>query len=151
LVAENRRALGLTDLVALAADGRALPYRPGGFDGVLVDAPCSGLGALRRRPDARWRVTADAVERLAELQFDLVHHAIAATRPGGDLVYSVCTLTAAESSGIDARLAAAHPELEPVDDFPAPWVRNGRGARLLPQTIGSDGMCAYRYRIGTGR
>jgi 16S rRNA (cytosine967-C5)-methyltransferase len=147
LVASNRDELGLTDRVSVVvADGRFPPYRAGSFDRVLVDAPCSGLGALRRRPDARWRITPDAVDRLAELQVELVLAAAPLLVPGGELVYSVCTLTDAESVGVDARIAELLPDLAALDDFPEPWTRHGRGGRVLPQTIGSDGMGAFRYR-----
>ncbi len=77
---------------------------PASFDRVLVDAPCSGLGALRRRPDARWRVDPDAVERLAALQARLLAAAADLVRPGGTLVYAVCTLTAAEGPDVAATL-----------------------------------------------
>jgi 16S rRNA (cytosine967-C5)-methyltransferase len=147
LVAGNRSELGLgSALAVVVADGRALPYRPGSFDRVLVDAPCSGLGALRRRPDARWRITADAVERLAHLQVELVLAAAELLCRDGELVYSVCTLTDAESVGVDATVAARAPQLEPLGPPAAPWAPHGRGGRLLPQDIGSDGMCAFRYR-----
>ena len=75
----------------------APPFRPGAFDRVLLDAPCSGLGALRRRADARWRITEADVGELVELQ--RTHHlrGRGLVRPGGWLVYSVCTLTAEES------------------------------------------------------
>jgi 16S rRNA (cytosine967-C5)-methyltransferase len=146
LIAANRATLALDDrLVVVVADGRALPYRPGSFDRVLVDAPCSGLGALRRRPDARWRITPGAVERLAGLQVELVLAGAELLRPGGELVYAVCTLTAAESIGVDAHLARHAPRLRPDAPLPAPWASYGRGGRLLPQTIDSDGMCAFRY------
>ncbi len=101
LIADNVRALGLDDTVAVVrADGTRAPFRPGGFDAVLVDAPCSGLGALRRRPDARWRIRSGDVDRLAHLQQELLVEAAGLVRAGGTLVYSVCTLTAAESSGV---------------------------------------------------
>jgi 16S rRNA (cytosine967-C5)-methyltransferase len=147
LVATNRDDLGLGErLAVVVADGRALPYRRGVFDRVLVDAPCSGLGALRRRPDSRWRITPDAVTRLAKLQIDLVVSGAELLAPGGELVYSVCTLTNAESIGVDAAIARQMPELQPTGALPAPWRPHGRGGRLLPQDIGSDGMCAFRYR-----
>jgi 16S rRNA (cytosine967-C5)-methyltransferase len=146
LVAANRDELGLRDsLSVVVADGRALPYRPGSFDRVLVDAPCSGLGALRRRADARWRIMPDAVDRLATLQVALVVAGAALLRSGGELVYSVCTLTDVESTGVDERVREEIPWLEPLPDLPAPWTPHGRGGRLLPQAIGSDGMYAFRY------
>jgi 16S rRNA (cytosine967-C5)-methyltransferase len=107
---------------------------------VLLDAPCSGLGVLRRRPDARWRMTPAAVEELAALQRQLLASAAELVRPGGRLLYSVCTLTAAESTDIDAWAQEALPTLE-ADPIPgAPWESLGRGARLLPQAAGTDGM-----------
>ena len=126
------------------ADGRRPPFSAHAFDRVLVDAPCSGLGALRRRPDARWRIQADAVDRLASLQRELVDAAIALVRPGGTLVYSVCTLTAAESLTIDDHLARAHPSLRALPPPERPWRPWGRGAILLPQDAGTDGMTVLR-------
>ena len=72
--------LGLTSVVPLVADGRRLPLRPSSFDRVLVDAPCSGFGVLRRRPEARWRIQPDAVDELAELQRELLGGAAAMVR-----------------------------------------------------------------------
>ncbi|MBV9953518.1 MAG: hypothetical protein JO291_16305, partial [Acidimicrobiia bacterium] len=108
LVAGNAKRLGLR-VPVVVADGRHPPLRPGSADRVLVDAPCSGLGALRRRPDARWRVEPDSVDRLRELQRALVDEAVTLVAPGGVLVYSVCTLTAAESLAIDEHFARVHP------------------------------------------
>ena len=132
-------------VVAVTADGTRPPWRDGAFDRVLVDAPCSGLGTLRRRPDLRWRIEADAVGRLAGLQRDLLDAAAGLVRPGGTLVYSVCTLTAAETTGIDGWLASAHPDLVPAPPPGEPWQAWGRGAMLLPQASGTDGMCLFRY------
>jgi 16S rRNA C967 or C1407 C5-methylase (RsmB/RsmF family) len=130
----------------VAADGTRAPFPPGSFDRVLVDAPCSGLGTLRRRPDLRWRIEPRSVDDLAELQFALVTAAADLVRPGGTLVYSVCTLTAAETTGVDDRLAAARLDLEPLDSLAGDWEPWGRGAILLPQTAGTDGMAVFRYR-----
>jgi 16S rRNA (cytosine967-C5)-methyltransferase len=116
------------------------------FDRVLVDAPCSGLGTLRRRADLRWRVDEATVERLAQLQRELVLASADLVRPGGTLVYSVCTLTRAESIDVDAALATERPDLEPLDPPGGLWAPWGRGAILLPQTGGTDGMCLFRYR-----
>jgi 16S rRNA (cytosine967-C5)-methyltransferase len=130
------------------ADAARPAFRPGAFDRVLVDAPCSGLGVLRRRPDARWRIQVADVPRLAGLQRRLIEAALPMLRPGGLLVYSVCTLTKAETAGIDRWLATAHPELQPVLLQLAPaWQQVGRGARLLPQTAGTDGMFVLALRV----
>jgi 16S rRNA (cytosine967-C5)-methyltransferase len=140
LVAANADQLGADRVAVIAADGRRPPLRPGHADRVLVDAPCSGLGVLRRRPDARWRVGPDDVPQLAALQRDLLDGAVPLLRAGGVLVYSVCTLTAEETTEIDGWLASAHPELQALQPPGAPWEPIGRGARLLPQTAGTDGM-----------
>lgn len=128
------------------ADAAKLPYPSGSLHRVLVDAPCSGLGTLRRRPDARWRIDADSPERLAAIQRSLVDAVIAVLRPGGTLVYSVCTLTDVESRGIDDHMAAQHPELESIEAMPSPWEPVGRGYRLLPHTADTDGMYVLRLQ-----
>jgi 16S rRNA (cytosine967-C5)-methyltransferase len=86
------------------------------------------------------------VARLAVLQVELVEAALTLLRPGGLLVYSVCTLTDVEGPGVDRHLAEAHPELvaEPPS---APWRPLGRGGRLLPQDQGTDGMYLLRLRV----
>src|SRR5690606_7975323 len=102
----NAARLDATGVLPVVADAAHPPFRQGSADVVLVDAPCSGLGVLRRRPDARWRLEAGAPGRLAELQRRLVDAAADLVRPGGMLVYSVCTLSAQESRGVDDHLAA---------------------------------------------
>lgn len=140
LVARAADRLGLVEVACVAADGRHLPVRPGTFDRVLVDAPCSGLGVLRRRAEARWRVRPDAVAPLARLQRELLAAAAAAVAPGGRLVYSVCTLTRAETSGV-AAWAFAHLDGFTVEPPPGdPWRPLGPGAVLWPHVAGTDGM-----------
>jgi len=137
LVAANVARLKLDNVAPVTADGTAPPLRPGSLDRVLIDAPCSGLGALRRRPDARWRIVESDVDTLADLQHRLLGAAMTAVRPGGVLVYSVCTLTAAESIQHDQGEQATWNALTPPG---APWEPYGRGARVLPHAAGSDGM-----------
>jgi 16S rRNA (cytosine967-C5)-methyltransferase len=141
LVARNASRLGAT-VVAVAADGTVPPWRPGAFDAVLIDAPCSGLGALRRRPDARWRVVPTDIDGLAVLQRRLLDAAFPLVRPGGRLVYAVCTLTAAES------IAHPVPDGFDVDDRPpsGSWRPFGHGWRVLPHDADTDGMVLVRYR-----
>lgn len=146
LVAGNAARLGV-DVKVVVADARTAPFRPRSFDRVLVDAPCSGLGVLGRRADARWRVEEAAVERLADLQRAIVAAAVDLVRPGGTLAYSVCTMTRAETLGMDGWLATAHPELAPEAPLPRPWRPHGRGNILLPQDAGTDGMALFRYRV----
>jgi 16S rRNA (cytosine967-C5)-methyltransferase len=147
VMAENVSRLGLDNVATIVFDGTRPPFPRFVFDRVLVDAPCSGLGVLRRRPDARWRVQADDLPRLAALQRRLLDAALTLVLPGGLVLYSVCTLTAAETTGIDDWLATAHPEIEAIPPVVGPeWERVGRGARILPQTAGTDGMFVLALR-----
>jgi 16S rRNA (cytosine967-C5)-methyltransferase len=92
---ENLATLGRSDVTVVEADGTALPAELDGFDRALVDAPCSGLGVLAQRPDLRWRA-----KPLPELQLALLRAAAERVRPGGTIVYSVCTLTPEECEGL---------------------------------------------------
>jgi 16S rRNA (cytosine967-C5)-methyltransferase len=141
VMAENVQRLGLDNVATVVLDGTRPPFPPSVFDRVLVDAPCSGLGVLRRRPDARWRIQPDDVARLAVLQRKLLDQALTLVRPGGSVVYSVCTLTDAETTEIDQWLATAHPDVSAVAPAVSEaWARVGRGVRLLPPVAGTDGM-----------
>ncbi len=148
LVAANAATLGLdrARLSPLVADGTRPPFADASFDRVLVDAPCSGLGSLRRRADARWRLDDAAPERLAALQTRLLDAAAPLVRPGGTLVYSVCTLTAVETTDVAERFAADHPGWTPLDVPEHPWRPWGTGALLLPQVAGTDGMAIFRWQ-----
>jgi 16S rRNA (cytosine967-C5)-methyltransferase len=144
LVASARDRLGLDRVFPVVADGRSLPLRPACADRALVDAPCSGLGVLRRRAELRWRIRPDDLPRLVELQRDLLRGAAKAVRPGGVVLYSVCTLTGDETTDVDAWVERDLPQL--VADPPpgAPWRPRGRGAVLLPHDADSDGMYVLR-------
>ena len=142
----DARTSGGGALAVALADGTRPPWRDGSLDRVLVDAPCSGLGVLRRRPDARWRASPEDVGRLVPLQRRLLDAAVALLRPGGSLTYSVCTITRAETSGIDTWLAEAHPDLVEVDHLGPPWRPQGRGDLLLPHDAGTDGMFCLRLQ-----
>jgi 16S rRNA (cytosine967-C5)-methyltransferase len=156
LVGDAARRLDLPAVRPVLADGRRLPVPPVRMDRVLVDAPCSGLGVLRRRPEARWRVGEPSTE-LVDLQVALVLAAATTVRPGGRLVYSVCTLTAAETTGVATRvLDALGDDFAVLDPPPEPWRPWGPGALLLPQDAGTDGMFVLVLRrvpgpTGSGR
>ncbi len=138
-------------VVTLVADGRHPPVREGAFDRVLLDAPCSGLGVLRRRPDARWRVQPSDVRDLADLQRVLLAAAARAVKPGGRLVYAVCTLSNEETLGVDAWARSELPELEAEPPPAPPWRPHGRGAILLPPDAHSDGMFVLSLRRRSAR
>jgi 16S rRNA (cytosine967-C5)-methyltransferase len=144
-VRENADRTGAETVAAFVGDARRPPLRTA--DRVLVDAPCSGLGVLRRRPDARWRMTAGAVEQLVTLQREILAAAGELVRPGGTVVYSVCTLTNAETLAIDEWLEEAKSDLVAEPPLKEPWQPLGRGVRLLPQAADTDGM----YILGLRR
>ncbi|MCP3854672.1 MAG: hypothetical protein GY698_08065 [Actinomycetia bacterium] len=154
LVAVNARAVLDADtpgrVHVVAGDGLRLPLRPGTFDRVLVDAPCSGLGSLRRRPDARWRIDEAAIERLVPLQAALLESAMAQVAPGGMLIYSVCTLTNAELAAPVAQLLHTHPGIETLGAPSDEWETAPGGYRLLPDRTDTDGMGIARFRLPAG-
>lgn len=147
LVRRNARDMNVADLVdVVVSDSTKLPVQEGSFDRVLLDAPCSGLGSLRRRPDARWRMEEKEIPVLVALQKALVDSSVRALRVGGTFVYSVCTLTADETVGIDGYIAETYPELEALPPLRGHgWEPIGRGARIVPAE--TDGMAVFRYEL----
>lgn len=144
LIADNARRLGYhrDQLLVIAADGSSPPFAPGQFDAVLLDAPCSGLGALRRRPDSRWRVQPSDITVLGALQQSLIDAAAALVKPGGRFIYSVCTINASES--IDHHVPGGW-EVDRTQP-PGEWQPFGSGWRVLPHEADTDGMILMRYR-----
>jgi 16S rRNA (cytosine967-C5)-methyltransferase len=146
LVEHNTRGLSVE---VLRVDGRETSLPPGGFDRVLVDAPCTGLGALRRRPEARWRRTPADVPVLATLQRGLLAAAIDLTRPGGVVLYATCSPHLVETVGVvsDAlrrypvTALDARPLFAPVDNLGA-----GPYVQLWPHRHGTDAMFAAALR-----
>ena len=113
---------------------RAVPWNGGPqpptrtrFDGILVDAPCSGVGTWQRNPHARWTASRAEVHELAAVQRQLLEHVVGALKPGGRLIYAVCTLTRAETSEVAATFSRNHPELEPAAAFPTAGILVQRG------------------------
>jgi 16S rRNA (cytosine967-C5)-methyltransferase len=110
------------------------------FDGILVDAPCSGVGTWQRNPHARWTTTPDDVRELAATQLALLNHVAGSLKPGGRLIYSVCTLTRAETTGVTASFAALHPELEPAPLFDSQLSALNSQLLLWPHELNANGM-----------
>lgn len=108
------------------------------FDGILLDAPCSGVGTWQRNPHARWTTTPQDVRELAAVQRRLLTHVAPALKPGGRLIYAVCTLTRAETTTIAAAFTAAHPEFEPVPVFPS--TPTSASLTLWPHELDANGM-----------
>jgi 16S rRNA (cytosine967-C5)-methyltransferase len=156
----------------IAADGLRVPWQPGTFDRVLADVPCSGLGSLRRRPEARWRKTPADVQGLAELQRRLLESALDSVRPGGVVAYVTCSPHVAETSEVVAAVAASRddvsildapavlaevpglradlPEAPPAAGRPASPAgpRTSRFAQFWPHRHGTDGIFLALLRRG---
>lgn len=130
----------------LVADSTKPPWPEGTFDRVLVDVPCTGLGALRRRPEARWRKTASDLTELTALQRALLRSALAAVRPGGVVAYVTCSPVPAETSGVITDVAAARPGTEVLDatavlpGIPGVRAANPLFAQLWPHRHGTDAI-----------
>lgn len=118
----------------------------GKMDRVLVDAPCSGLGTLRRNPDLKWRQSEQSVVELAELQASILASAATLVKPGGRLVYATCSLLTEENDAIADAFLAAHPDFAAVNagELLAAQDINCPGGRLalLPNVHGTDGFFA---------
>jgi 16S rRNA (cytosine967-C5)-methyltransferase len=137
----NVRRLRATNVRVVHADARALPAELDGFDRALVDAPCSGLGVLAGRPDLRWRA-----EPLPELQLELLRAAAERVRPGGTIIYAVCTINADENEAV---VDASGLEVEPLSDE---WPRFAHPRRpefllTLPHVHGTSGFFIARLRV----
>ena len=122
------------------------PFRTG-CDGVLVDAPCSGVGTWRRNPHARWTTSIEDVRELTAVQAALLGRAAPSVKPGGRLVYSVCTLTRSETALVADGFEAAHPDFEPSPLAIAPkGEAAGPRLSLFPQDLDSNGMFIAAWR-----
>jgi 16S rRNA (cytosine967-C5)-methyltransferase len=141
----------------IAADGRHLPWPSGTFDRVLADVPCSGLGSLRRRPEARWRKTPADVEELAGLQRELLNAAIDSVRPGGAVAYVTCSPHLAETRDVVTAVAGSRPDVTILDapavlpEVPAlrsPEPANPRFAQFWPHRHGTDAIFLALLRRG---
>ncbi|MCL5677321.1 MAG: 16S rRNA (cytosine(967)-C(5))-methyltransferase RsmB, partial [Firmicutes bacterium] len=148
LIRDNARRLGTHIIVPELGDAREVGGRLAEQAGaVLVDAPCSGLGVLRRRPDARWRKQPEQIEELHRLQLEILEGAAKAVKPGGALVYSTCTIEPEENQGTVAAFLAEHRDFHPDSLKPylpdslvgEPGVDQG-WLQLLPHVHGTDGF-----------
>ena len=150
LVQQNTAGLPVT---VHRVDGRE-PGLPPGYDRVLVDAPCTGLGALRRRPEARWRRQPGDVPALAKLQRELLASAIRLTRPGGVVLYATCSPHLAETAGVVADALRRYP-VTALDTTallaPATDIGDGPSAQLWPHRHGTDAMFAAALRVDGDR
>jgi 16S rRNA (cytosine967-C5)-methyltransferase len=145
LVASATRRSGAGLLAVATADGTRPAWREAVFDRVLVDAPCSGLGALRRRPEARWRRGPGDVEDLVVLQRTLLHTALSSVRPGGVVAYVTCSPVLAETCGVVEAVQAERDDVRLEDATGLVAAPDAVGpmpgtVQLWPHRHGTDAM-----------
>jgi 16S rRNA (cytosine967-C5)-methyltransferase len=152
LIRDHAARLGITIIEARQADARKLVVSEPAFDFVLLDAPCSGLGVIRRKPDIKWSKEAENIEPLIDLQRELLDAVSRMVRPGGVLVYSTCTLEPRENEEQMRSFLARHPAFRPDEKLPRLlpetvvehcWVEAGM-VRLLPHQLETDGFFIAR-------
>ncbi|WP_328804015.1 16S rRNA (cytosine(967)-C(5))-methyltransferase RsmB [Paenibacillus glycinis] len=159
LIDEHAARLGLSSVLTVVGDAGKLTERfaPGSFDLVLLDAPCSGFGVIRRKPEIKWTKSEADVAAIASLQAELLDEAAKLVRPGGTLVYSTCTIEQEENEKQVLKFLSRHESYELDAEWPArvlhPLRTNGiigdefEGmVQLLPQHFGSDGFFIARLK-----
>lgn len=153
LIADQAERLGLECIVTSSGDAMELAaqFAPASFDRILLDAPCSGLGVIRRKPDLKWRKQPEDIDSIASLQQELLQSVSGLLKPGGVLVYSTCTTEKAENGEVVASFLKSNPEFRPATFESPVWDRlkgtalaAGEGIQLLPHQFGSDGFYIAR-------
>ncbi|MCS1351395.1 16S rRNA (cytosine(967)-C(5))-methyltransferase RsmB [Mechercharimyces sp. CAU 1602] len=153
LIRKNAMRLGLSNIEAVQADARELPQAlPTLFDFILLDAPCSGLGVIRRKPDLKWQKSGAELKKLCRLQAQLLEETATRVRPGGVLLYSTCTLEASENEEQVRHFLENHPEftLDTGMNELLPREVREKGSiepgmvRILPHQFASDGFFIAR-------
>ncbi|SER53014.1 16S rRNA (cytosine(967)-C(5))-methyltransferase RsmB [Salisediminibacterium halotolerans] len=149
-ITEQKKRLGLSIITAHAGDARRLAdvYEPESFDGILVDAPCSGFGVIQRKPDIKWAKKKEDIERLAAVQADILDAVWPLLKKGGRLVYSTCTIDLEENSRqVEAFLSrqrdafiSGHAEERLPEPVLATAVRYSEGVQLFAGEFGTDGF-----------
>ncbi len=156
LIEENAARLGVTIIETRQADARELPEElyPGLFDRVLLDAPCSGFGVIRRKPDLKWQKSLQDISAIVQTQAQILKEASRWVKVGGTLVYSTCTIDPEENSRLIHRFLDENPAFSLdeslVEDMPSivrPYFHKSGGyIQLLPHQFGSDGFFISRLR-----
>lgn len=145
LIVENARRTGLP-VGVVRARGEAPPIE--NADMVLVDAPCTGTGTLRRHPDSRWRLTPPDPGRMQEVQARILLGSARAVRPGGHLIYATCSLEPEENAEVIERFLNERPDFRPAPPVDAELNLDGDALVVLPQLQGWDGAWAMRMVRG---
>ncbi len=153
LIEDHAKRLGLGNIRTLSGDATKLTevFAPATFDRVLLDAPCSGLGVIRRKPDLKWAKTPEDIAEISAVQRELLDTVSGLLKPGGVLVYSTCTIEKAENSEMVRWFLDRHPEFKLAEDEPESWRnldeakgRESIGLQILPQDAHSDGFYIAR-------
>ena len=144
---EGAERLGITSITAVTADGR--DHRPewdGQFDVVLVDAPCSGLGIIRKKPDTRYK-KADDLFTLPVIQAEILENAARYVRPGGTLLYSTCTILPEENEQVTDAFLGQHTDFtKDAFELSAPVGKTDGSLTLWPQRHETDGFYICRMK-----
>jgi len=157
LINDNAKRLGLSNIITSVADSRHLQekFKLESFDRILLDAPCSGLGVMRRKPDMKYTKTEQDIERLSTIQQNLLESVTPLLKKGGILVYSTCTVDKGENEHTVKKFLDNHPEFEGdttlksrMPEAVQPLITNF-DLQIFPQDIGSDGfyIAALRKRV----
>ncbi len=168
LVSAQAERLGLSSVETVTADARTLAdrYPKASFDRILLDAPCSGLGVIRRKPDVKWTKTEAEIEAIRLVQLELLEAVSPLLKPGGVLVYSTCTIERSENEELVRTFIASHPEFEldeppaaaqpaitvstaptsQADTLPSEAGSSPAMRQLMPYEFGSDGFFLARLR-----
>jgi 16S rRNA (cytosine967-C5)-methyltransferase len=149
---ENAQRLQLRSIQICTGDSRNVPEFTSSADAVLLDAPCSGLGTLHRRPDIRWRITPTTVHELSILQEELLEQAATWVKPGGVLVYATCTLHPQENEGVIQPFLDRHSHWKidpPSPDSPFTTFSTPQGwMEVWPHRHQMDGFFMVRLKLG---
>lgn len=150
LIDETAARLGHTIIEAAVGDGKksAEHFADEKFDRILVDAPCSGLGVIKRKPDIKYTKSPDDFDRLQQIQSDLLDQAVRILSDDGILVYSTCTVDSTENRGTAERFLKEHPEMEKIQVLlpEAIGVKHTGFVQVFPQDFGSDGFFIAAFR-----
>lgn len=153
LIEDQAERLGLSNVRTLSGDAAELSERfaPESFDRLLLDAPCSGLGVIRRKPDLKWAKSPEDIADISSLQRGLLDAVCGLVKPGGLLVYSTCTIEKTENGEVVREFLNRHPEFYLAEDQPKggknlerAYAREPIGLQILPQDAHSDGFYIAR-------
>lgn len=153
LIEDQAKRLGLHNVRTMSGDAMKLAeqYPPESFDRILLDAPCSGLGVIRRKPDLKWAKSPEDIKEITTIQAELLDAVCGLLKPGGVLVYSTCTIERSENAEMVEQFLSRHSEFEAAPELPDSWkelseasMREKLGFQILPQDYHSDGFYIAR-------